>query len=134
MYINMTYNKYVGGVGIMTLFEEFGGLQNHVNFKLSKDLLIEGIRKQRDIVSKGFHKDADPRTKSVWFKGNVFRPYIGLHLLFGKKIVKFRDGDEIRILDALQSAVLANDAELMGFLKVIDEARKKPRKPRTMGF
>ena len=82
-----------------SIFALHGGIVEDVEFKSSKQILLDAIPKQRQMLENGDHLTASSRSKVVWFKGGKFKPYVGQHSFFGKKVVNYKGGSERAILD-----------------------------------
>ena len=114
----------------MGLFESFGGLKVNKEPEIvsSKELLRDGIAKQKKSLNKGDHLNKSDKElrilKAIWFKNGSFAPYVGQHLLFGKQSVRYDVGKEREVLAELENALDRNDEELIGYLSKADKARK----------
>ena len=108
-----------------SIFALHGGIVEDVEFKSSKQILLDAIPKQRQMLENGDHLTASSRSKVVWFKGGKFKPYVGQHSFFGKKVVNYKGGSERAILDEFEIELNNNNAELEKYLNIIDNFRKK---------
>ena len=113
-----------------SIFALHGGIVEDVEFKPSKQVLLDAIPTQRQMLENGNHLTAESRSKDIWFKGGKFKPYVGQRSLFGNKVVNYNEGSERAILDEFEIELKNNNVELQKYLTDIDNSRKKPRKAR----
>jgi len=124
--------------------DQFGGFKTKPIYnsvyksKTTTQMLMDGIKYNREAVLKndGSHIRTNNRNKKFWFLNSIeegvliFRPTVGLYNLFNDRVIYFKSGSELEVLDKFEEAVMGNDKEVNDYIRYVDEKRAKPRKPR----
>jgi len=122
--------------------DRFGGFKTKPIYnslyksKTTIQMLMDGIKHNREAVLKndGSHISTSTRDKKLWFLNSredgvlIFRPTVGLYNLFNDRVIHFKSGSELEVLDKFEDAVMGNDKEVNDYIKSVDEKRAKPRK------
>ena len=122
----------------MSFLKKHGGLKKISHAKKhnisTRDMTLKAIEDQRKkLISLSTPYTQIPtKSRSRWFKDyGMFIPYVSMYRFFGEDYISYEKGNEISVLNDLETAVRSGDGEIQKYIAAIDKKRKGPKGPRN---